>query len=113
VNWSHYKALCDQPDYWSRWMLEQCVDLLGQLCECALQDVLLRALDAQPLEMPVDHTGPASTQMFRLTCPATLRDEFLRAISQASERGLATTDTRERGLGGFVEAWREYADYGD
>jgi hypothetical protein len=93
-------------------MLEQCIDLLGQLHEQALQEMLVDALKNPPLEMPADHTGPEASQMFCLAVPASVRREFLRAISHASAAGLSTAATQQRGLGGFVEAWQEYAQYG-
>jgi len=92
-------------------MLEQSIDLLGQLDELALQQLLRGALQGTPLRTPTDHTGHAATQMFRLCVPSAQRQEILRAIRAASERGMTTQDTAHRGLGGFVEAWREYACY--
>jgi hypothetical protein len=34
MNWGEYKARCDQPDYWSAWMTNQCIQLLegSDLC---------------------------------------------------------------------------------
>lgn len=93
--------------------MEQCIELLGQMHEQALQRMLVDALKNPPLEMPADHTGPEATQMFCLVVPVSVRCEFLRAISHASATGLSTAATQGRGLGGFVEAWRDYAQYGN
>ena len=111
MDWTRYKALCDQPDYWSRWMLEQCIELFQQLGEASLSHVLQQALQHPPLDTPADHRGHAATQMFHLTLPVAQRDAALSAVQTAISQGLTTSGTAARGLGGFMEAWREYLDY--
>ena len=111
MEWSSYKVLCDQPDYWSRWMLEQCIDLLTQLEKPHLQELLADALGTLPLAFPADHTGPPATQMFQLSLSKMQRLHVFSAIEQAAEQGLWTQHTRDRGLGGFVQAWQEYVHY--
>ena len=111
MNWTTYKLLCDRPDYWSRWMLEQCCQLLVQLDESSLRLALEQALNSEPLLTPPDHTGVAATQMFHLQLSPALRQDLLAAIQQASELKLTTPHTQARGLGGFVQAWQEYAGF--
>ncbi|CAN0537016.1 unnamed protein product [Scytosiphon promiscuus] len=40
MEWARYKALCDQPDVWSGWMLDQCAELFELQDEQALADRL-------------------------------------------------------------------------
>ena len=110
MDWARYKALCDQPDYWSRWMLEQCVELFQQLDEPDLSLALQQVLHTQPLAMPDDHHGHPTTEMFQLRLSPSQYKAAVAAVSAAVAKGLTTSGTSSRGLGGFLEAWREYAD---
>ncbi len=92
-------------------MLEQCIDLLGQLGEMDLQGLLLTALEQPPLMVPSDHTGPAATRMFQLALTVEQRREVLQAVTRAHHLNLSTIATQQRGLGGFLEAWREYVGH--
>lgn len=111
MEWSRYKALCDQPDYWSRWMLEQCIDVFETLQEGELAAQLEQALTGAPLAVPADHKNHPATHMFQLNLPAPSRIAAFTAIETAIAQGVVTPQTRSRGLGGFAEAWQEYADY--
>jgi len=113
MNWSCYKRLCDRPEYWSRWMLEQCIELFEQQGETALSAALRAALQQPPLAVPADHRGHAATQMFHLALPAAARQRALVVVQRAAAAGRTTSGTAARGLGGFVEAWREYAASGE
>lgn len=79
----------------------------------ALGQVLADAVDDQPLDVPADYKGPPGTRMHRVDLPPPMREEILAAVEHASVRGIMTPQTATRGLGGFVEAWREYAAYVD
>jgi limonene-1,2-epoxide hydrolase len=108
VDWERYKSLCDHPRYWSRWMLEQSL----QLCQGLPQALALaRALQRPPLPKPAGHRGHPHTDMLPLLLPeATARCVFER-IREAARLGESTPATAQRGLGGFVEAWSEYVDF--
>ena len=92
-------------------MLEQCVNLLDQLDRPDLGNHLQTALADEPLETPPDHKGHVATQVFRVALDLDLRAEMLASIERAHALGITTPQTEQRGLGGFVEAWREYAAY--
>lgn len=109
MDWARYRELCDQPEYWSRWMLEQCLELFRAQGHAALAEALTLALATQPLERPQDFSGPASTHMFHMALPPQLRREGCTLVERAAAAGLTTSGTSQRGLGGFVEAWREYS----
>lgn len=111
MRWATYKALCDRPDYWSRWMLEQCVDLFEQLEEPALVAKLTRVMQGQPLDTPPDHAGGRDVAMFRLDLSKAETLQAAAAVRRAIAEGLTTPATQGRGLGGFLEAWQEYAAY--
>ena len=111
MDWTCYKALCDRPDYWSHWMLEQCIELFAQLGEHSLSARLQQALSSEPLRSPPGHRGPPATRMYRLELSPNQRRCAVHAIERAARQGLCTPATAQRGLGGFVEAWREYAHY--
>ncbi len=108
MDWERYKALCDTPEVCSRWLLEQTLELLDD------QDLALSlrsAMDAPPLPKPADHRGGSATDMFRLRLTLEQANAVRLRLEQASAVGETTRATRERGLGGFVEAWREYEQH--
>jgi len=107
LDWDAYKRLCDTPDVISRWMLEQTAEIL----EGALRAELDAALNGLPLSKPDDHKGGAATDMFQLELTRQQVLAVHERVAQAVAAGHTTRGTRDRGLGGFEEAWREYADY--
>jgi len=108
VDWERYKRLCDQPNVVSRWMLEQTLELVaGHEIAAALR----AALAAEPLPRPADHRGGAATSMYVLDLAPAQRATILQLVQAARDAGAATSATAGRGLGGFVEAWREYLDW--
>ena len=92
-------------------MLEQCIDLMAQLERAELSRLLLEAVAQTPIEVPSDHKGPDATRVVPLLLSPGERLEILEAVIDADRRGLRTPQTARRGLGGFIEAWREYAEY--
>lgn len=111
MDWHTYKTLSDRPDYWSRWMICQCADLLTRHNHAALAAALSAALDGEALPQPADFKGPQATHMFQLTLSGSQRQQALATIAAAREAQAKTADGR--GLGGFVEAWQEYVDFED
>lgn len=109
MEWDDYKRLCDSPQTFSRWMLEQCVELLES--EAQLRDALIRSMYAAPLEKPSDHRGDPRTDMFEVVLARDDARAIHRVIESAVREGRATRSTKPRGLGGFEEAWREYVVY--
>jgi hypothetical protein len=108
VDWDRYKRLCDQPNVVSKWLLEQTLELVvGEGIAAALR----RALDSPALIKPVDHRGGAATDMCVLDLSRGQCEEVLQQVQAARDAGAVTSTTTERGLGGFVEAWREYLDW--
>ena len=109
MDWCAYKSLCDSPQTFSRWMLEQSVELLAD--EAPLAERVAAVLRDTPLEKPADHRGGAPTDMFTLALSAAECRAIDAAVTRAVADGRTTTGTRARGLGGFREAWHEYALY--
>lgn len=108
MDWDRYKRLCDQPNVVSRWMLEQTLELVeGE----EIATVLEGALASKALSKPADHRGGQATDMLVLDLRPAQRATILRLVSAASDAGRVTSKTTERGLGGFVEAWREYLNW--
>ncbi len=106
MDWQRYKARCDSPDIWSRWMLVQTIELLRK--DAALAAPLRCALAGVPLAKPPGHKGGAATDMFQLRLSLAQADAVVAVVRRAVERGRETEGTRGRGLGGFLEAWLEY-----
>ncbi len=106
MDWSDYKALCDSPRMFSRWMLEQSIELLYESPQlaAALSDVL----KAGPLAKPRDHRGGAPTDMFEVVLDIGNAVRIHRIIVEAVRAERRTDATKLRGLGGFAEAWLEY-----
>lgn len=102
VDWASYKELCDRPNVLSRWMLTETASLL----EPPLRQRLLAQL-ATPLPKPPDHRGGTDTDMFEVALSGAEVHAVRLAVERAAQAGTATPRTQGRGLGGFVEAWRE------
>jgi limonene-1,2-epoxide hydrolase len=109
MDWNEYKRLCDSPPVFSRWMLEQSIELLH--AEPRLAAAIGRAFADSPLSKPTDHRGGPQTDMFVLSLSVGQVNEVVTAIGAAIDRGWTTPATRLRGMGGFREAWHEYASY--
>ena len=109
MDWQRYKARCNAPDVWSRWMLMQTMELLAGQDE--LIAPLQRALDGPPLAKPAGHKGGPATDMFQLALNEAQAKTILATVRQAAQRGAQTSCTRGRGLGGFQEAWLEYRQF--
>lgn len=107
MDWATYKKLCQRPDHWSRWMLEQSLELLRGAPHLARP--LRFALGGTPLAKPPGHRGGAETDMLRLELDSATAQAILAVVEQAAAQGAQTSGTQGRGLGGFAEAWREYA----
>ena len=87
-------------------MLEQTLELL---CEAPdLARPLRLALDRAPLPKPLGHRGDAQTDMLRLELDAATAQAIIAVVQRAVAQGAVTSGTRDRGLGGFAEAWQEY-----
>src|SRR5262245_12419253 len=109
MDWREYKALCDSPRVFSRWMLEQTIELLES--EPTLASLVASSLDATALQKPIDHRGGVQTDMFEVSLSGQDARTVVRVIDAAVTAGRATRATRGRGLGGFREAWLEYARF--
>ena len=107
MDWERYKQICDRPDVFSRWMLEQTRELL----DASHAELLDSALAAPALDKPPDHRGGAATDMYELALEREAVIVISARVAAAVDRGLYTSATRARGLGGFREAWMEYAAY--
>ena len=108
MDWERYKQLCDQPNVFSRWMLQQTIELLG---EGPVVDALVGAMRAPAVEKPCGHRGGPATDMFVLELEAGARRAVVDLVIVAREAGAVTEATSARGLGGFVEAWSEYLNW--
>lgn len=104
MDWNRYKQLCDLPNVFSRWMLEQTLELL----EDDLARRIERLLAGAPLEKPADHRGGAISDMFELSLTREELVRICRSVDAAATAGRCTSATGGRGLGGFREAWAEY-----
>ncbi|MCY3620561.1 MAG: hypothetical protein OXH68_02475 [Gammaproteobacteria bacterium] len=101
IDWQRYKALCDQPDVLSRWMLEETATLLP----CETRPALLTILNGAPFPKPPDHKGGENTDMFAVDLPTDVVRSIVEVVLDAAERGLRTP--RSTKIGGFATAWRE------
>ena len=110
MDWQTYKHLCDQPDYWSAWMIDQCCKLLqaSNVSETTAVEQTLRADLSRPfLPQPLGHSGDVRTQMYQVTITQEQGQLLLEVIEHAVRQRLFTKDTQSRGLGGFAEACEE------
>ncbi|MCZ6855407.1 MAG: hypothetical protein O7G86_15960 [Gammaproteobacteria bacterium] len=108
MDWECYKRLCDQPNYWSRWMLEQTLELLD---DAEVSEAIESAMDREPLAKPADHRGGCSTDMFELALTLAEANRVSELVNEAIAGGKTTAGTKNRGFGGFCEAWDEYGRY--
>lgn len=120
MDWAQYKILADTPGIWSRWMLEQTLELLqhprlasdscGSLSAVRERIVsqLHTCMTQASIPKPADYKGGPSLDMFRLSLGPSETRALLALVQQATDIGLTTSGTAKRGLGGFVAAWQEY-----
>ncbi len=103
MNWDCYRALCDSPQYFTRWMIERSAAIVG---DAELQNAVRRALHSRALDKPAGHKGGADTDVFEMRLTAAQAAHMLEAVHRAAAEGRTTQEGR--GLGGFVAAWNEY-----
>lgn len=107
MDWPTYKALCDQGDVQSRFLLEETCALLFD----ARLIVELRSLLAQePLSKPPDHRAGPLTDMFPVALTSATALAIRDSVADAAEHDRCSPRTAERGLGGFVESWTEVCE---
>jgi len=106
MDWNRYKQLCDTPSVFSRWMLEQTLELLTHSGSSSA--ALEQSLRSGAIAKPEDHKGDAATDMFQLKLSSAEVAVIVSVVAAARTQGTATSATQSRGLGGFVEAWQEY-----
>lgn len=104
MDWDSYKAISDSPDVCSRWLLEQTMELVEPIAAARLRE----AIEAGPVPKPADHEGGDETDMFRMSLTLDEVRAIRLKVESAGTAGITTSGTRDRGLGGFVETWRDY-----
>ncbi len=112
MDWQRYKQLCDQPNVFSRWMLEQTLELVDSAAGPGAQSLaqrLAQALRQAAVSKPADHTGARATDMLVLVWSVDEVVAMVDLVKLAMAEERTSVATRQRGLGGFVEAWQEYA----
>jgi hypothetical protein len=109
MDWREYKRLCDRPHTFSRWMVEQSMELVTD--DPLLSRLLRSVLSGPSLDKPPDHRGGPATDMFELRLEHAQAVVMYRRVESAALRGQRTAGTRDRGLGGFVAAWRDYVAF--
>ena len=111
MDWAAYKTACNQPDTWSRWMLSQCAEIFDQVAATELTNEIRSALTQSAIPAPDDFKGGSKAQMFRLQLSMSECCAAVAAVRTAQRLNLTSHDTQARGLGGFEEAWLEYAQW--
>lgn len=111
MDWAAYKTACDQPDTWSRWMLSQCAEIFEQVAATELANEMRAALTQPAIPAPDDFKGGSKAQMFRLQLSVSECCAAVAAVRTAQRLKITSLATQARGLGGFEEAWREYAQW--
>lgn len=119
MDWPAYKARCDSPEFWSRWLIERWLELLAEASAVATVDgtadqraatsnALERALCGARLPKPADHRGGPATDMFEVMLSVEQAQGLLVLLDSLPAPVVATPAQRARGLGGFREAMVEY-----
>ncbi|MFK7914624.1 MAG: nuclear transport factor 2 family protein, partial [Pseudomonadales bacterium] len=113
VSWETYKALADSPQVWTRWMLEQTLELLrwDDAAGSAVAVAIASVLAESALAKPADHRGAPSTDLFKLDLSTAETGQLLGLVRRAEREGVRTSGTMQRGLGGFRAAWNEYDEF--
>ena len=91
-------------------MLEQTLELLDQ---ADVSEVIRHAMVKPPLAKPEDHRGGCETDMFELTLTSAEANRVSELMIKAIAGGKPTSGTKNRGFGGFREAWEEYRRFLD
>ena len=111
MRWAEYKQLCNRPDYQSRWMIEQTLELADHIGLEMIREQLASVLGTQPLEAPSDHKGGSTSEMYKLDLCCETRRQICELVVLAKVKNIKSALTLERGLSGFEEAWTEYYNY--
>lgn len=129
MDWPEYQRLSDAPHRFTRWHLSQLLALLdrgladdsvagpttaGPLARYLkdpqpLQRALRAALATAPLPQPDGFRGGAGLDMLALAFSPRLIGDAQALLRWAGEQQVRTAATERRGLGGFAEAWADYA----
>ena len=107
MDWNRYKQICDTPNVFSRWMLEQTSELTSTAIAHRLKTFLAQA----PITKPDDHRGGFATDMIELSLSAAEIELIIVDLRRAESAGRRSSATAGRGLGGFQEAWNEYLTF--
>jgi len=110
--WDAYKALCDEGDVLSRWLVERTAELLTDAGEADLAERVRSVSEAPALARPVDHRGGAEADFFR-ACMTRIDVASVAARIAALAADGSVRLRCGRGLGGLPEAWAEYRDWLD
>ena len=94
-------------------MLQECQWLFTAQNEADLAAQVGQALRGEAIPTPDDFKGGEQLQMFALDLSLSDGQKALAAVEKAVHAEQMTPGTAHRGLGGFVEAWREYVSYLD
>lgn len=112
IAWTCYRRLCDKPNVFTRWLLQQTSEILEQSGQTGLMARIQQILNEQsPLDKPRDHQGDSRSDVFLMNLSLTEALEIIQCIGAAERKGLVTRETEQRGLGGFAAAWREYVTF--
>ena len=107
MEWDEYKVLCDQPNALSRWFIEHTAEICGE----PLNETLLAALQAKPLDKPTDHKGQKELDMFLdpfdLDTVSRIVDAVDDAIAHRVNTGVASRDEYRA----IDRNWHEYQKY--
>ncbi len=111
MEWAEYKTLCDRPDYQSKWLIKQTIELVRAMGVEEVIEELTTVLMTEPLPLPEGHKGNPDTFMYKLDLSHVLRRQICEVVIAAKKSNLTSMLTAHRGLAGFEEAWTEYYEY--
>jgi hypothetical protein len=111
MDWDEYKKLCEQPNYWSLWMLRECLEIVSSQNCAELTATINSVLGSVPLSRPADHKGPSETQMYNIDLLCDLSEALLIEIEKSFVLGTLTQGVREIDLRGFVDACKALVVY--
>lgn len=104
MEWAKYRELCDSPNVFSRWALEQ----TKLQVDPDLRRVFDQILISQYVEKPSDHKGDERTDMFVLELDRTAIREIIECLQSAESSNKKTRGSVVRGFDGLIKAWEEY-----
>lgn len=107
MEWSTYKQLSHDPEYFTRVALNRTAAFVNQ----RIAAILIQFTQTKPLEKPHDHKGGSETDVFKISLKYSDVSMLLAELEAARVRLKLEQGSTQPNLGPLIARWQEYADW--